>query len=95
MVKTSLLSYINVFCARVCVSRGGKFSIFTVAFICEQGIAASFCFSNPPKVNLNIDSSASKFRKKTRKVEGSRNRFSESNPYGRKNVEDERQFVRC
>ncbi|CAK9312103.1 unnamed protein product [Citrullus colocynthis] len=68
--------------------------IFNVHRLDLQGIAASFCFSNPPKVNLNIDSSASKFRKKTRKVEGSRNRFSESNPYGRKNVEDERQFVR-
>ncbi|XP_038895643.1 DEAD-box ATP-dependent RNA helicase 27-like isoform X2 [Benincasa hispida] len=68
--------------------------IFNVHRLDLQGIAASFCFSNPPKVNLNIESSASKFRKKTRKVEGSRNRFSESNPYGRKNVEDERQFVR-
>ncbi|XP_022137361.1 DEAD-box ATP-dependent RNA helicase 51 [Momordica charantia] len=69
--------------------------IFNVHRLDLQAIAASFCFSNPPKVNLNIDSSASKFRKKTRKVEGSRNRFSESNPYGRKNVEeDERQFVR-
>ncbi|KAG6584379.1 DEAD-box ATP-dependent RNA helicase 27, partial [Cucurbita argyrosperma subsp. sororia] len=69
--------------------------IFNVHRLDLQAIAASFCFSNPPKVNLNIDSSASKFRKKTRKVEGSKNRFSESNPYGRKNGdEDERQFVR-
>ncbi|XP_022923675.1 DEAD-box ATP-dependent RNA helicase 51-like [Cucurbita moschata] len=69
--------------------------IFNVHRLDLQGIAASFCFSNPPKVNLNIDSSASKFRKKTRKVDGSRNRFSESNPYGRNNAaDDERQFVR-
>ncbi|TYJ99046.1 DEAD-box ATP-dependent RNA helicase 51-like [Cucumis melo var. makuwa] len=68
--------------------------IFNVHRLDLQAIAASFCFSNPPKVNLNIDNSASKLRKKTRKVEGSRNRFSENNPYGRKNVEDERQFVR-
>lgn len=46
-------------------------------------------------MNLTIDSSASKFRKKARKVEGSRNGFSESNPYGRQRDEDdERQFVR-
>ncbi|XP_023000723.1 DEAD-box ATP-dependent RNA helicase 51 [Cucurbita maxima] len=69
--------------------------IFNVHRLDLQAIAASFCFSNPPKVNLNIDSGASKFRKKTRNVEGSKNRFSESNPYGRKNGdEDERQFVR-
>lgn len=39
-----------------------------------QAVAASFCFSNPPKVNLNIDSSASKHRKKIRKVEGKINK---------------------
>ena len=60
-----------------------------------QTVAASFCFTSPPKINLNIDSSASKFRKKTRKVEGSRNGFSESNPYGRQRGEDDTwQFVR-
>ena len=58
-----------------------------------QAVAVSFCFSCPPKVNLNIDSNASKFRKKTRKVEGKN--FSESNPYGRQRSEDDkRQFVR-
>lgn len=49
----------------------------------QQAVAASFCFANPPKVNLNIDSSASKFRKKTRKDERSRHGFSKSNPYGK------------
>ncbi|CAK9147846.1 unnamed protein product [Ilex paraguariensis] len=68
--------------------------IFNVHRLDLQAIAASFCFSSPPKINLNIDSSASKFRKKTRKVEGSRNGFSESNPYGRKGEDDTRQFVR-
>nr|XP_043622443.1 DEAD-box ATP-dependent RNA helicase 51-like [Erigeron canadensis]XP_043622444.1 DEAD-box ATP-dependent RNA helicase 51-like [Erigeron canadensis] len=53
--------------------------IFNVHRLDMQAVAASFCFSNPPKVNLNIDSNASKFRQKTR----SRNGFSESNPYGR------------
>ncbi|KAK8489571.1 hypothetical protein V6N13_123355 [Hibiscus sabdariffa] len=69
--------------------------IFNVHCLDLQAIAASFCFSCPPKVNLNIDSNASKFRKKTRKVEGTRNNFSESNPYGRQGGEDDkRQFVR-
>ncbi|KAI5330347.1 hypothetical protein L3X38_029745 [Prunus dulcis] len=69
--------------------------IFNVHRLDLQAVAASFCFSNPPKVNLNLDSSASKFRKKMRKVEGSRNGFSESNPYGRqKGGDDNRQFAR-
>ncbi|GFZ05891.1 P-loop containing nucleoside triphosphate hydrolases superfamily protein [Actinidia rufa] len=69
--------------------------IFNVHRLDLQTVAASFCFTSPPKINLNIDSSASKFRKKTRKVEGSRNGFSESNPYGRQRGEDDtRQFVR-
>lgn len=60
-----------------------------------QAVASSFCFSNPPKVNLNLDSSASKFRKSTRKVEGSRHGINPSNPYGRqKGGDDIRQFVR-
>ncbi|KAI4302583.1 hypothetical protein MLD38_038309 [Melastoma candidum] len=53
--------------------------IFNVHRLDLQAVAASFCFSGPPKVSLNIDSSASKFRKKSR--DG--HRFSESNPYGR------------
>ncbi|KAK9275186.1 hypothetical protein L1049_022447 [Liquidambar formosana] len=69
--------------------------IFNVHRLDLQAVAASFCFSCPPKINLNIDSSASKFRKKIRRVEGSRNGFSESNPYGRQRGEDDkRQFVR-
>ncbi|KAM7471174.1 hypothetical protein LguiA_009357 [Lonicera macranthoides] len=69
--------------------------IFNVHRLDLQAVAASFCFSSPPKVSLNIDSSASKFRKKPRKVEGSRRHgFSENNPYGRKGKDDTRQFVR-
>ncbi|XP_027126535.1 DEAD-box ATP-dependent RNA helicase 27 isoform X2 [Coffea arabica] len=64
--------------------------IFNVHQLDLQGVAASFCFSSPPKVNLNIDSNASKFRKKMR----TRNGFSASNPYGRKSEGDVRQFVR-
>ncbi|GMN57949.1 hypothetical protein TIFTF001_027054 [Ficus carica] len=55
--------------------------IFNVHRLDMQAVAASLCFSNPPKVNVNIDSSSSKFRKKTRKVEGSRHGFSSSSPY--------------
>ncbi|KAL5544679.1 hypothetical protein UlMin_008463 [Ulmus minor] len=58
--------------------------IFNVHQLDLQAVAASFCFSNPPKVSLNIDSSASKFRKKSRKVEGSRHGFSRNNPYGKR-----------
>ncbi|KAK7354318.1 hypothetical protein VNO80_19777 [Phaseolus coccineus] len=46
--------------------------IFNVHRLDLLAVATSFCFPNPPKVNLNIDSSASKHRKKVRKVEGKR-----------------------
>ncbi|KAK6157979.1 hypothetical protein DH2020_005293 [Rehmannia glutinosa] len=68
--------------------------IFNVHRLDLQAVAASFCFTSPPKVNLNIDSNASKFRKKSRKIEGSRHGFSDSNPYGKKGEGDIRQFVR-
>ncbi|RAL53391.1 hypothetical protein DM860_007063 [Cuscuta australis] len=56
--------------------------IFNVHRLDLQAVAASFCFSSPPKVNLNIDSNASKFRKK-RKTEGRSNGFSKDRPYGK------------
>ncbi|PIA28531.1 hypothetical protein AQUCO_06900061v1 [Aquilegia coerulea] len=69
--------------------------IFNVHRLDLQAVASSFCFSCPPKVHLSLDSSASKFRKKARKVEGSRHGINESNPYGRNRGEnDNRQFVR-
>nr|CAB3497814.1 unnamed protein product [Digitaria exilis] len=47
-------------------------------------VAASFCFKNPPKVNLGLESSASKHRKKMRRVDGGRRHgIGPSNPYGR------------
>ncbi|CAL0305021.1 unnamed protein product [Lupinus luteus] len=49
--------------------------IFNVHRLDVLAVAASFCFSNPPKVNLNIDSSASKHKKKIRKLEGNRHEF--------------------
>ncbi|XP_027330838.1 DEAD-box ATP-dependent RNA helicase 27-like [Abrus precatorius] len=66
--------------------------IFNVHRLDLQAVAASFCFSNPPNVSLNINSS--KQRKKMRKVDGSRHGFSDSNPYGKRNADDKRQFVR-
>ncbi|KAL2489660.1 DEAD-box ATP-dependent RNA helicase 51 [Forsythia ovata] len=58
--------------------------IFNVHRLDLQAVAASFCFSSPPKVNLNLDSNTSKFRKKMKKDGGSRNGFSDKNPYGKK-----------
>ncbi|KEH38007.1 putative RNA helicase [Medicago truncatula] len=46
--------------------------IFNVHRLDLQAVATSFCFTNPPKISLNIDSSASKHRKKIQKVEGGR-----------------------
>ncbi|WOH13756.1 hypothetical protein DCAR_0933267 [Daucus carota subsp. sativus] len=56
--------------------------IFNVHRLDLQGVAASFCFDNPPKVCINIDSGASKFRNTKRKDGRSRNGFSSSNPHG-------------
>ncbi|XP_014505869.1 DEAD-box ATP-dependent RNA helicase 27 [Vigna radiata var. radiata] len=66
--------------------------IFNVHRLDFQAVASSFCFSNPPNVTLNINSS--KQRKKMRKVDGSRHGFSDNNPYGKRNADDKRQFVR-
>ncbi|XP_059441270.1 DEAD-box ATP-dependent RNA helicase 27-like [Corylus avellana] len=69
--------------------------IFDVHRLDLQAVASSFCFSNPPKVSVNIDSGASKFRRKIRKVDGKRHGFSESSPYGRQGGGDsKRQSVR-
>ncbi|KAG6474943.1 DEAD-box ATP-dependent RNA helicase 27-like [Zingiber officinale] len=48
-----------------------------------KDVASSFCFSSPPKVKLNLHSSAPKFRKKMSKTDGHRHGSSASNPYGR------------
>ncbi|KAF6141245.1 hypothetical protein GIB67_024329 [Kingdonia uniflora] len=69
--------------------------IFNVHQLDLKAVATSFCFSDPPKVHLGMDSSASKFRKNVRKNDGSRHGISESNPYGKQKGEgDIRQFVR-
>ncbi|XP_010507022.1 PREDICTED: DEAD-box ATP-dependent RNA helicase 51 [Camelina sativa] len=55
--------------------------IFNVHRLDLQAVAASFCFSSPPKVNLNIESGAGKVRK-ARNQQG-RNGFSLYSPYGK------------
>ncbi|KAI4344034.1 hypothetical protein L6164_011311 [Bauhinia variegata] len=68
--------------------------IFNVHHLDLLAVAASFCFSNPPKVNLNINNTASKIRKKMRKIDGKRHGLSLSNPYGKQNEDDKGQLVR-
>eukprot|EP00897_Mesotaenium_endlicherianum_P009612 jgi/Mesen1/867/ME000114S10949 len=77
--------------------------IFNVHRLDLQAVGASFGFSCPPKVNLNLDSSASKFRKQGPRAgaqgkqegrRGSGHGFSASNPYGKKSSQDTRQFTR-
>ncbi|CAL4936531.1 unnamed protein product [Urochloa decumbens] len=71
--------------------------IFNVHQLDLQKVAASFCFRNPPKVNLDLESSAAKHRKKMRRLDGGkRHGISASNPYGRKDKDggDKRQFAR-
>uniref|UniRef100_A0A0D3GHG7 ATP-dependent RNA helicase n=1 Tax=Oryza barthii TaxID=65489 RepID=A0A0D3GHG7_9ORYZ len=59
-----------------------------------KSVAASFCFGEPPKVNLDLESSASKHRKKRNVNTGRRHGIGPSNPYGRKGGGDRRQFAR-
>ncbi|KAJ1293151.1 hypothetical protein BS78_01G046100 [Paspalum vaginatum] len=71
--------------------------IFNVHQLDLQKVAASFCFKSPPKVSLDLESSASKHRKKMRRVDGDkRHGIGPSNPYGRKDKDggDKRQFAR-
>lgn len=77
--------------------------IFNVHRLDLQAVALSFGFSCPPKVNLQIDSNAAKFRKKGSKglvggkgrLEGraSGHGFSSNNPYGKRQEGDRRQLV--
>ncbi|KAG2534497.1 DEAD-box ATP-dependent RNA helicase 27-like isoform X1 [Panicum virgatum] len=71
--------------------------IFNVHQLDLQKVAASFCFRNPPKVNLDLESSAAKHRKMRRLDGGKRHGISPSNPYGRKDKDGsggKRQFAR-
>ncbi|GAU45908.1 hypothetical protein TSUD_280490 [Trifolium subterraneum] len=66
MAKDAYRSYILAYNAH------SMKEIFNVHRLDLLAVATSFCFTNPPKISLNIDSSASKHRKKIRKVEGRR-----------------------
>ncbi|PNT73958.1 hypothetical protein BRADI_1g05062v3 [Brachypodium distachyon] len=48
--------------------------IFNVHRLDLKDVAASFCLRNPPKLNMNLTSSASKHRKNMRKLDGGRRR---------------------
>nr|CAB3462751.1 unnamed protein product [Digitaria exilis] len=58
-----------------------------------QKVAASFCFKDPPKVHLNLESNASKHRKMW-KSGGWRHGIGPSNPYGKRGGYDHRQLAR-
>uniref|UniRef100_A0A0E0PYR5 ATP-dependent RNA helicase n=1 Tax=Oryza rufipogon TaxID=4529 RepID=A0A0E0PYR5_ORYRU len=68
--------------------------IFAIHQLDLTSVAALFCFSEPPKVNLDLESSASKHRKKRNVNTGRRHGIGPSNPYGRKGTDDRRQFAR-
>ncbi|KAG6543944.1 hypothetical protein Mapa_014785 [Marchantia paleacea] len=77
--------------------------IFNVHRLDLQSVASSFGFSCPPKVNLNLDSNAAKFRKSGGKPGSGREAkgrsksghgFTASNPYGKRADNDKRQFTR-
>ncbi|ONK68346.1 uncharacterized protein A4U43_C05F10460 [Asparagus officinalis] len=58
--------------------------IFNAHRLNMKDVAASFCFTSPPKVNLGIESRASKSRKKSHNSSrGNRHGISPNNPYGR------------
>ncbi|CAL9211003.1 DEAD-box ATP-dependent RNA helicase 27-like [Musa acuminata AAA Group] len=69
-------------------------NVFNVHHLNLKDVATSLCFVSPPKVNLDLESSASKFRKKTHKIDGGQHGISASNPYGRQKADDQRQFAR-
>lgn len=90
----------------------GMKDIFNVHELDLNAVAASFCFDNPPRVNLNMMGSAKAPRRrgggggvgqgyknsdKLRGIirqRGTGHAFSASNPYGRREANDSRQFTR-
>lgn len=61
-------------------------------------MARGFGFSVPPRVDLNFSAKGAKGRLKTKtnkgKFVGSGHKFSASNPYGKREAGDARQFSR-
>ncbi|CAK0761140.1 ATP-dependent RNA helicase [Coccomyxa viridis] len=79
--------------------------IFNVHTLDLVSVAKSFGFSQPPRVNLNLESKASHVRKAHRNaLEGAKaganykrktgHAFSADNPYGKRSTSDKRQMVR-
>eukprot|EP00884_Botryococcus_braunii_P014671 jgi/Botrbrau1/23204/Bobra.0041s0048.1 len=76
-------------------------NIFNVHLLDLKAVAKSLGFTNPPLVNLNLESKASKVRKARREAagpgqsrRGSGHQFSAANPYGKRPEGDARQLVR-
>ncbi|XP_052181132.1 DEAD-box ATP-dependent RNA helicase 51-like [Diospyros lotus] len=63
--------------------------VFNVHCLDLQDVAASFCLASSPKINRNVDSSASKFKKKTHKVEGNNGHGFSEDPSGKLGGEDD------
>ncbi|PFH34248.1 DEAD/DEAH box ATP-dependent RNA helicase [Besnoitia besnoiti] len=69
--------------------------IFNVHSLDLQRVARAFGFSVPPRVELNLKAkSRSKVDKKTQRFSGTGHKFSASNPYGKREADDKRQFSR-
>lgn len=79
----------------------GLKDIFNVHSLDLKAVAKSFGFPVPPRVNINIESKAANTRKAQKTRQGADYRrkksghtFSAGNPYGKRDVGDNRQFVR-
>ncbi|EPR60985.1 DEAD/DEAH box ATP-dependent RNA helicase [Toxoplasma gondii TgCatPRC2] len=69
--------------------------IFNVHALDLQRVARAFGFSVPPRVELNLKAkSRTKVDKKTQRFSGTGHKFSASNPYGKREEGDRRQFSR-
>ena len=77
--------------------------VYNVHALDLAAVCLSFGFSRPPKVQLNLESKASKGRGKVsngapgsdyRRQKGTGHGFSANNPYGKKDSGDSRQFIR-
>ncbi|EFN57448.1 hypothetical protein CHLNCDRAFT_142930 [Chlorella variabilis] len=74
---------------------------FNIHSLDLKAVARSFGFSSPPRVNINLESKAAHTRKAQKAGHGadyrrmkSGHKFSASNPYGKVQEADTRQFVR-
>lgn len=73
--------------------------IFNVHTLDLQAVAKSFGFLTPPRINLGLESKSAHTRKAHKKEggadfrrKGTGHAFSAENPYGRRDVDDKRQF---